>query len=65
MIVTDLKCEMASQVDNSQYQDNARLQRPSKGSGGFACEIVDPPPEHLHAEHNLSRPERDRLVCRM
>ena len=38
---------MASQVDNIQYQDNARVQRPDKKSGGFACEIVDPPPEHL------------------
>ena len=38
---------MASQLEHSQYQDNARVQRPSKESGGFVCEIVDPPPEHF------------------
>ena len=38
---------MASQFDHSQHQDGAREQKPDKKSGGFACEIVDPPPEHL------------------
>ena len=38
---------MASQLEYSQHQDGSRLQKPDKKSGGFACEIVDPPPEHL------------------
>ena len=38
---------MASQLEHSQHQDGAREQKPDKKSGGFACEIVDPPPEHL------------------
>ena len=38
---------MASQLEHSQHQDGARDQKPEEKSGGFACEIVDPPPEHL------------------
>ena len=38
---------MASQLEHSQHQNGAGEQNPDKKSGGFACEIVDPPPEHL------------------